>query len=313
MLNYLIFMLKNCVRIFYTMMIRTYFILEVFRLKKGISIWSFPADMDIPNCLRLAKQAGFEGIELGLNENGPMSLESGAEEIKAYRELAEKEGIRISSVATGLYWSYSLTSGSEEIRRKAMTIAKKQLAAAELLGADTILVVPGAVGVDFIPGCEVVDYDDAYERALEAVKELAGYAAEKKVNIGLENVWNKFLLSPLEMRSFIDSANSDFVGAYLDVGNVVYAGYPEQWVKILGKRIKKVHLKDYRRDVGGAAGFVDLLSGDVNYPAVVEELKKAGYDSFVTAEMIPPAPFYKYYPEQLIYNTSNSMDRILGK
>ena len=282
-------------------------------MKKGISIWSFPADMAIPDCMKLAKQAGFEGIELALNENGLMSLKSDADEINSYREIAMKEGIQISSLATGLYWSYSLTSGNEEIHRKAMSIVKKQLDAAELLGVDTILVVPGAVGVDFIPGCEVVDYDVAYERAQESIIELARYAEEKKVSIGLENVWNKFLLSPLEMRSFIDSVNSDFVGAYLDIGNVVYAGYPEQWVKILGKRIKKVHLKDYRRDAGGVSGFVDILSGDVNYPAVIDNLKKVGYDSFVTAEMIPPVPFYRYYPEQLIYNTSSSMNRILGR
>ena len=145
------------------------------------------------------------------------------------------------------------------------------------------------------------------------MQELAGFAESKKISIGIENVWNKFLLSPLEMRSFIDSIGSDYVGAYLDVGNVVYSGYPEQWVKILGKRIKKVHFKDYRREVGNVAGFVDLLSGDINYPAVITELKKIGYESFVSAEMIPPAPFYKHYPEQLIFNTSGAMDRILGR
>lgn len=282
-------------------------------MKKGISIWSFPGGKAVSDCIRLAKQAGFEGIELALNENGPMSLESNAEEILSYRRLAEKEGIAISSLATGLFWNYSLTSAKEEIRQKAKNIVIKQLSAAALLGADTILVVPGAVGVDFIPDCEVVDYDVAYERAMAVIKELAKYAEEKKVNIGLENVWNKFLLSPLEMRAFIDGINSDYVGAYLDVGNVVYSGYPEQWVKILGKRIKKVHIKDYRRDVGSVSGFVDILSGDVNYPAVMEQLKNTGYCSFLTAEMIPPVPFYKYYPEQLIFNTSNSMDRILGR
>lgn len=282
-------------------------------MKKGISIWSFPAGMSIQDCIKLAKHAGFEGIELALNESGPLSLESDAGEITNYREFAEKEGIKISSLATGLYWSYSLTSGNKEIRQKAISIAKKQLDVAELLGVNTILVVPGAVGVDFIPGSEIVDYDVAYNRALDAIKGLVSYAEQKKVNIGLENVWNKFLLSPLEMRNFIDSINSNYVGAYLDVGNVIYTGYPEQWVKILGKRIKKVHFKDYRRDAGGVVGFVDLLAGDVNYPVVVEELKKVGYESFVTAEMIPPVPFYKYYSEQLIYNTSNTMDRILGR
>jgi len=282
-------------------------------MKKGISIWSFPNNMPIQDCIKLAGSAGFEGIELALNENGPMSLESNEDEIVSYRMLAEKEGIEISSLATGLYWSYSFTSEKSDLREKAMLIAIKQLDAAALLGVDTILVVPGAVGVDFIPGCEVVDYDVAYERAFKAIKELVKYSEARKVSIGLENVWNKFLLSPLEMRSFIDSIGSPYAGAYLDVGNVVNTGYPEQWVKILGNRIKKVHFKDYRRDVGSAAGFVDLLSGDVNYPAVIENLLNIGYNSYVTAEMIPPAPFYKHYPDQLIYNTSKSMDRILKR
>ena len=282
-------------------------------MKKGISIWSFPAGMNIYECIKLAAAAGFEGIEPALNEEGDMSLNSTEDEIRSYRQAASDAGIEITSLATGLYWGYSLTSGNAGTREKAKNIVRKQLDAAAILGVDTILVVPGAVGVDFIPGCEIVEYDLAYDRAVEALKELAPYAEAKKVTIGVENVWNKFLLSPLEMRNFIDGIGSPAVGAFFDVGNVLYAGYPEHWVKVLGKRIKKVHFKDYRRDVGSAAGFVDLLSGDVNYPAVVEGLKNVGYDGYVIAEMVPPSPFYKYYPEQLIYNTSASMDKILGK
>lgn len=278
-------------------------------MKKSISIWSFPSDMKIIDCMKIAKDAGFEGIELALNETGEMGLNSGEEEVLKYKNAASQIGIEISSLATGLYWSYPLTSNNKDTREKAKNIVKKQLKNAAILGVDTILVIPGAVGVDFIPGFEVVDYDIAYNRSLEEIKELAYYAESKKVSIGLENVWNKFLLSPLEMRDFIDKINSPFVGAYFDVGNVIYSGYPEHWIKILGNRIKKVHFKDYRRDVGNLFGFVDLLSGDVNYPAVVKELQNIGYDSFVTAEMTP----YKYYKEQLIYTTSLAMDKILGK
>jgi len=266
--------------------------------------------MKIVDCIKLAKNAGFEGIELALNETGELGLESTEEEILDYKKAAEEIGIELSSLATGLYWSYSLTSNCTETREKAKNIVRKQLDAAALLGVDTILVVPGAVGVDFVPGSEVIDYDIVYERALEAMKELAPYAESKKVCIGIENVWNKFLLSPLEMRDFIDKIGSGYVGSYFDVGNVIYSGYPEHWIKILGRRIKKVHFKDYRKDVGTLAGFVDLLSGDVNYPAVVDALNKVGYNSFVTAEMIPP---YKNYTDQIVYNTSASMDRILRK
>ena len=112
------------------------------------------------------------------------------------------------------------------------------------------------------------------------------------------------------MRSFIDAVDSEWVGSYFDVGNVLYCGYPEHWINILGKRIKKVHFKDYMVQAGGLHGFVDLLAGDVNYPAVMESFKNIGYDGWVTAEMIPA---YKYHSETIIYNTSKSMDAILGR
>ncbi len=111
------------------------------------------------------------------------------------------------------------------------------------------------------------------------------------------------------MRDFIDKIDSPYVGAYLDVGNVVNFGYPEHWIKILGSRIKKVHFKDFKVSVGNINGFVDLLSGDVNYPAVMEQFKNIGYDDYVIAEM----GVYKDYPDQTIYTTSIAMDRILGK
>lgn len=279
-------------------------------MKKGINIWSFPEGMKVKDCMNMAKEYGFDSIELALNEKGELSLESSDEEIKAYTDYAKDLNIEISSLATGLYWSYSLTSANEAVRNKAKEIVKKQLDFASILGVDTILVVPGSVGVDFIPDSEVVQYDAAYERALSAVKELSGYAEEKKVCIGIENVWNKFLLSPMEMRDFIDKTGSEYVGAYFDVGNVIYSGYPEHWIKILGNRIKKVHFKDFRREVGTLAGFVDLLAGDVNYPNVMEALKSIGYEGYVTAEMIPG---YKTYPEQIVYNTSKSMDKILNR
>ena len=278
-------------------------------MKKGISIWSF-AEPDIKKCFKLAKDAGFDGVEVALDENGPVSLTSTREEMLELKAYAESLGLELYSVASGLYWSYNYTSKVEENREKAKSITRKQLEIASWLGCDTILVVPGAVNVAFEPGSEIVEYDVAYERALAALKELAPYAEELKVSIGVENVWNKFLLSPVEMADFIDKVGSDYVGSYFDVGNVLYIGYPEHWIKALGSRIKKVHFKDYRREAGGLCGFVDLLSGDVNWPAVMAQFEKVGYDGWVTAEMLPP---YTYYPETIIYNTSNAMDKILGR
>lgn len=279
-------------------------------MKKGINIWSFKGGMTVSECIKMARDAGYDGIELSLDEEGEVSLDSTEQDILRIKKIAEDEGMEIPSLASGLYWSYPATSSDPKIRQKSMDIVRKQLEIASILGADSILVVPGAVCADFIPGCEVVDYDVAYDRALETFTELKKDAEEMKVHIGLENVWNKFLLSPIEMREFIDKIDSPYVGAYLDVGNVVYSGYPEHWIKILGKRIKKVHFKDFRKSVGTLDGFVDLLAGDVNFPAVMDAFSAVGYDDYVTAEMIPN---YTHYTNQIIYNTSKSMDQILGR
>lgn len=278
-------------------------------MKKGISIWSFK-ETDLKKCFELAKDAGFDGVEVALDETGLVSLEATKEDIMSVKEMASSVGIELYSVACGLYWDYNYTSNNPEYRKKAKEITKKQLQIASWLGCDTILVVPGAVDVAFNPDYDVTDYDIAYDRCLEALKELAPYAEELKVSIAIENVWNKFLLSPLEMRDIIDKVNSDYVGSYFDVGNSLYCGYPQQWIKILGKRIKKVHLKDYRKNVGSLDGFVDILAGDVDYIAVKKTLDDIGYIDWVTAEMIPP---YNQYPETIIYNTSNAMDKILGR
>ncbi len=278
-------------------------------MKKGINIWSFKSGMTVAECMAMAKDAGFDGIELSLDEQGELGLNSSEKDILRIKKIAEDTGIEIASLATGLYWAYPVTSSDPKIRQKSKDIVRKQLETAALLGTDGILVVPGMVA-GLSPDSEVVQYDVAYERALEAFKQLKEEAEATKVSICLENVWNKFLLSPLEMRDFIDKIDSPYVGVYLDVGNVIYTGYPEHWIRILGKRIKKVHFKDFRRRVGTLEGFVDLLAGDVNFPEVMQAFKEVGYDDYVTAEMIPN---YTHYTNQIIYNTSISMDRILGR
>lgn len=277
-------------------------------MKKGISIWSF-ARTDLRECMILAKQAGFDGIELALDEHGPVSMDSTKEDILKVKAMADEIGLELYSLASGLYWTYNYTSANKENVEKAKQITRKQLEVASWLGCDTVLVVPGAVEVAFDPG-EVVEYDVAYERALCALKELAPVAESLKVSIGVENVWNRFLLSPMEMARFVDEVGSDYVGAYFDVGNVLFSGHPEHWIKILNKRIKKVHFKDYRRKAGDLHGFVDLLAGEVNWPEVMKKLEQIGYDGWVSAEMIPP---YTHYPETIIYNTSNAMNKILGR
>ncbi|MEK3734236.1 MULTISPECIES: sugar phosphate isomerase/epimerase family protein [Paenibacillus] len=279
-------------------------------MRKGINIWSFPEHASIAECISLAKNAGFEGIELSLNKTGELGLEATDKEVAVIQSALREAELDIAGLATGLYWDYSMTSDDPAMREKAVDVCKKQLELASAFGVDAILVIPGAVGVDFIPGAAVVDYEYAYERAQEAIAGLVPFAKSAGVSLAIENVWNKFLLSPLELRRFIDEIGSELVGSYFDVGNVVHSGYPEQWIRILGKRIKKVHFKDYRRQAGGLHGFVDLLAGDVNYPEVVSALRSIGYDNYVTAEMIPG---YTHYAEQIIVNTSLAMDVILGR
>ena len=279
-------------------------------MKKGISIWSFPAGK-LSDSFALAKDAGFEGVEVALDEDsGEITLGSGERDLLAVKQQAQDAGIALYSVASGLYWSYWLNSDNQAERTKAKDIVKKQLDTAAILGCESILVIPGCVNAEFAAPGRVMDYAETYERSLESLMEVKEHAEKCKVEIALENVWNKFLLSPLELRDFIDKLNSSYVGSYLDIGNVLANGFPEQWVQILGSRIKKVHFKDYRVEAGGLHGFVDLLAGDVNYPAVMQALEKIGYDGWVSAEMIPN---YKYHTETIIYNTSKAMDAILGR
>jgi len=278
-------------------------------MKKGINIWSFPAGTTIEQAMRMANHYGYDGIELSLGETGPLSLQSSDSDIRAIRSLADDIGIEVCSLATGLYWTYSFSADDPEIREKAKNITRFQLHAAKLLNAGAILVVPGCVGADFIPGCKIISYDVAYERALQAMIELAIDAEMEGIVIAVENVWNKFLLSPLEMRDFLDKIDSKWVKMYLDTGNVVQTGYPEHWVKILGTRIARVHIKDFSSAVGNINGFVSLLCGDVNFDEVTDALREVSYNGYLTAEMNG----FTGKGDIVIAQTIDALRRIIGE
>lgn len=280
-------------------------------MKKSVSICCFYGNWSLEEKFVLAKQAGFEGFEIDLSEDGPVNLKSTPADLKAFRALAEKHGLELSGLMSFLYWGANAASADPAIRDKAAKLLARQIECAKQLGIDTILAVPGAVGVDFIPGAETIRYDIAYERATDFIKAALPAAEKANVTIAVENVWNKFLLSPLEMRAFVDQFKSNNVGVYFDVGNALAFGYPEHWIEILGSRIRRVHFKDYRRNVGSADGFCDLLSGDVDWPAVMAALRTVRYNGWIAAEMIPPVPFYKHCPDVLIHTTSRAMDGIL--
>ncbi|NLD86695.1 MAG: sugar phosphate isomerase/epimerase [Clostridiales bacterium] len=281
-------------------------------MKKGINRWAFRDELPLRDVFTLAHDAGFDGVELVLDKTGDITLKSTASDMAQIASLARETGVELYSLATSLYWEHSVTSDDPEIRESGIKVACHQMDMASALGCETILFVPGGVYVPFVPGYRHISYADAYDRALEAVIRLGEYAKKTGVILGVENVWNHFLLSPIEFRDFIDKADNSYIKAFFDCGNCTAFGFAEDWIRILGNRIDKLHFKDYRRDTGNGnlSGFVDLLSGDVDYIEVKRALDEIGYTGWATAEMLPP---YVCYPEQLIYNTSAAMDRILGK
>ena len=263
-------------------------------MKISASSWIFEGGLDgtlpIKSAMEQASKMGFEGIELGIASQGVLTHNTSQAECEEIVREAEKHGLEISGVASGESWTTSPTANDEDVRKKIIDFTQKALQITHWLGSDAYLFVPGAVEVFFLPDAEVIPYDVCYQRASEAISQLVPVAEKLGVAIAVENVWNKFLLSPLEMREFIDNFNTSQVGVYFDVGNVLLTGYPDQWIRILGSRIKRVHIKDFKRSVGNADGFVDLLEGDVDFEAVKQALSEINYDGYVTAEMIPFTP-----------------------
>lgn len=281
--------------------------------KKGINYWSFPGGLenkvDPYEAIKLAAKYRFQALEFGIGETGGISLQTTEEECANVRRSAEAEGIALDSVASGLYWSRALGDSDAGKRATALEDLKAMLRIGRWLGAKTLLVIPGAVDVFFQPSREVQSYDEVHKYAVEGLHKALDHAGQAKVRIGIENVWNRFLMSPLAMKAFIEGFDSPWIGSYLDVANVLPFGYPEQWLRILGKHIVGVHFKDFRRSVATGEGFVDLLEGDVNWPEVMKAIKESGFDGPVVAEMIP---HYRHCPLVRVDNASTAMDAILN-
>ncbi len=261
-------------------------------MKKGINYWAFPPEADgTPqnplNAMKYAKELGYDCFELTFEPEGLISLATTQQEAEKVRREADELGLELRTLASGLAWGTSPTDPSADVRDKAVRNSIKMLEAASWLGVESVLYLPGMVSAVFVPDFAPQPYDKVDEWAKESLKRILPTAEKLNVSIGVENVWNRYLLSPMEMRNFIDSFDSPMVGSYFDVGNVLLYGHPEQWISILGKRIFAVHLKDFRINVGNLDGFVDLLSGDVNYPAVMQTFREIGYNGIFTAEIVP--------------------------
>ena len=216
-------------------------------MKLAVNLSLFPGDVPLDERLRLAAQAGCDGVEINVEGEGEPGLHASDKELDELKRRAAEHGLEIPSIHCGLHWKYTLTDPDPGVRRKGIEVLERALEIGAALGARLLLVVPGLVNQD-------VPYDEAYQRALDGVRTLAAKAAAVGVALGVENVWNKLLLSPLEMRRFILETESEWVGAYFDVGNILAYGYPHHWIKVLGDQIKAIHVKDYRLDVPGIWG-----------------------------------------------------------
>ncbi|MCS6923973.1 MAG: sugar phosphate isomerase/epimerase [Fimbriimonadales bacterium] len=264
--------------------------------KIGINRWTMPSGWDHKTCLRVAKESGFDSIEFNMDFEGALSPATSDADAQAIRREADALGIELSSLSTGVYWQKPFTHPDPKVREEAIELCRQQLRLAQAMGVDAILVVPGVVTPE-------VPYDVAYERAATALQQLAPEAERRKVAIAIENVWNRFLLSPLEMRTLVDSLGSPYVGVYFDAGNILAYGYPQHWISILGSRIKRVHVKDFRSDIGNIQGFANLLQGDVPWLAVRAALEAIGYRGYITAEVSG----YRVFPELGLRHISDAL------
>lgn len=262
---------------------------------KGINYWAFPANpdgspADLLTAMKHAKELGYDCFEVTVDQSGLISLDTTKEQAQGVREEADRLGLALVTSASGLAWEESPTHPDPQVRGKAIRNYKRAMEVSSWLGIKTMLYLPGMVSAVFVPSFRPQPYEKVYEWAREAIQSLLPSAERFGVRLAVENVWNRFLMSPLEMRRFVDSFGSPLVGVYFDVGNVVAFGHPEDWIRTLGKRIMAVHLKDFRINVGNLDGFVDLLSGDVDFPTVMKTFKEIGYDGSYTAEIVPGAP-----------------------
>jgi L-ribulose-5-phosphate 3-epimerase len=244
------------------------------RLKKAVHLGMISGKQSIADKFKLAKGIGFDGLEV----DSPSALN--IDEILKARDAT---GLEIASVMNSVHWDSPLSDPNPEVRARGIEGLKTALRDAKKLGCSSVLLVPAVVKKD-------VSYADAYTRSQAEIRKVVPLAEELGVTIAIENVWNQFLLSPLEAARYVDEFNSPRVGWHLDVGNLVNYGWPEQWIRTLGKRIAKVHVKEFsrsKRDKEGLwKGFdVELLAGDCDWPAVMKALDDTGYQGWLIAEI----------------------------
>ncbi len=285
------------------------------RMKKSINQWAFPypGRMNLRECLQLAKDAGFDGIELNYDLENDLSPKATAADYAKIRQMADDIGIAISGLCSFLFWPYPLSSNDPDKCAKGLELAGLMTEAAHGLGVENLLVVPGAVCIPWRDDHEPVANDVCDRRAKAAIAQLLPQAEKLGVSLNIENIFfNGYLMTPMEMNAFADHFDSERVRVHFDTGNIMEYQYPEHWARMLGSRTKNIHLKEYTKKGTDHSleCFRPLLDGTTNWPEVIAQLDAVGYEGYLTFEYFHP---YAHYPEALIHQTSDSLDRLLGR
>ena len=271
-------------------------------MKKSSDQGMFPRDWDLPRRVAALADAGFDGIELNIGD-GVLPVGSSNEDTAKIRSTVESKGLVVSAGRGGGTGS-DLSSPDSAVRSKALETIDWYFGTVRDLGADAVLMVLGHVTQD-------VRHDQALDIARSVIKELLPIAERTGVHVCLEPVWPKFggsFIEPVGLRDFIDEFDNEYLRAYFDVGNVLVWTFPQHWIRILGDRIYRVHIKDFRTDIGNIQGFTHLLHGDVPWADVMEAFREKGYDGWVTCELPP----MRGDPDEGITQTSRAMDQIFA-
>jgi len=284
---------------------------ETSSMIKCISYWSMPKGLEntesIASALAITKNTNFAGIELCIGVEGVLNTTTTEAQCAEIRNQIDASGLRVETLASGMSWSFNPVSNDSAVRARSVELHEAALQRAAWLGCSSMLFVPGVVRSPIAPS-EHVRYDHALQRAGENIDRLLDVAEKVGVDLCLENVWNGLFYSPVEFAQFIDGFSSDRLGVYFDVANVLgYQQSPPHWIELLGKRIKRVHVKDYKENFGwsGSYHFCDLLEGDVPWVESMAALRKIGYDKTLIAEMMP-------WREDLLTVTSTALDKIMA-
>lgn len=244
-------------------------------IRKAVEFSMLPSSASVADRFKIAREVGFEEVECGTTPDA-----AAAEELLAASKVT---GLRIHSVMNMAHWSYPMSSADPSVVAKSVEGMETSLRNAKLWGSDSVLLVPAVIKAGD-------SYQDAWTRSQKEIRKLVKLAAELRVVIGIEEVWNHFLLSPLEFARYVDEFNSPWVKAYFDVGNIVLFSFPQDWIKILGARICKLHFKDFKFRPDRSAGtivaeFVNLKDGDIDWKAIHAAIRAVGYKGTATVEL----------------------------